>query len=197
MKTKAMSPERLKPKSESRSPKNRGAAEIVRLLTQRKQTLALAESCTGGFIANQITNVPGASKVFKGGVVSYSNEAKEKFLGVRAETLKQYGAVSKEVAAEMAEGARKQFDADYAVAVTGIAGPTGGTEAKPTGTVFMAVAGKGGTIVERKLNQFSREKFKRVTAQQALELLKKQMMHLTQPRVSSKAGGSRVGYIGV
>ncbi|HEX3624212.1 MAG TPA: CinA family protein [Verrucomicrobiae bacterium] len=166
-----MSPERLKRKSESPSRKGSAAADIVRVLTKRKQALALAESCTGGFIANQITNVPGASKIFKGGVVSYSNEAKEKFLGVNAETLKLHGAVSKEVAAEMATGAKKRFAVDYAIAVTGIAGPTGGTKAKPTGTVFIAVAGKGGTIVERKLNQFDREKFKEVTARQALKLL--------------------------
>lgn len=168
-----MSPERLKRKSENPSREDKGAAEIVRLLTKRKQTLALAESCTGGFIANQITNVPGASKIFKGGVVSYSNEAKEKFLGVSAETLKKHGAVSKEVAGEMAEGARKQFGTDYAIAVTGIAGPTGGTKDKPTGTVFIAATGKGGTVVEGKLNQFDREKFKKVTARQAMELLQK------------------------
>lgn len=168
-----MSPEHFKRKSESPSRNTNGAAGIVGRLTRLKQTLALAESCTGGFIANQITNVPGASKMFKGGVVSYSNEAKEKFLDVSAETLKRHGAVSKEVAAEMAEGARNQFGADYAIAVTGIAGPTGGTKTKPTGTVFMAVAGKGGTIVEQKLNRFDREKFKRVTARQALELLGK------------------------
>jgi nicotinamide-nucleotide amidase len=165
-----MSLERLKRKSEKPGPKGNGAAAIVGVLTLRKQTLALAESCTGGFIANQITNVPGASKMFKGGVVSYSNQAKEKFLGVRAESLRQHGAVSKEVAAEMADGARKQFAADYAIAVTGIAGPTGGTKAKPTGTVFIAVAGTFGIRVERKLNQFSREKFKRITARQALNL---------------------------
>lgn len=167
-----MSPERLKPKSENPGPKgNSIAAGIVAALTRRKQTLALAESCTGGFIANQITNVPGASKMFKGGIVAYSNEAKEKFLGVRARTLQRHGAVSEAVAAEMAAGARKQFGADYAVSVTGIAGPTGGTKDKPTGTVFMAVAGPHGVVVEKKLNQFDRLKFKRVTARQALELL--------------------------
>jgi nicotinamide-nucleotide amidase len=170
-----MSPERLKRKSESPGPKNRHAVGIVAFLIQRKETLALAESCTGGLIAHLITNVPGASKMFKGGIVAYSNEAKEKFLQVRAVSLKQNGAVSREVAAEMAEGARKRFGADYAVAVTGIAGPTGGTKDKPTGTVFMAVAGSFGTVVERKLNRFGREKFKEATARQALELLKKQI----------------------
>ena len=152
---------------------SRLAPLIVRLLTERKQALAVAESCTGGFIANQITNVPGASKIFKGGLVAYSNEAKEKFLGVRTATLKKHGAVSKEVAAEMADGARKQFGTHYAISVTGIAGPTGGTKTKPTGTVFIGVAGTFGVLVERRLNHFSRQKFKEVTAQQALELLQK------------------------
>src|SRR5580700_7937639 len=97
--------------------------ETVRLLTGQKRTLALAESCTGGFIANQITNVPGASKIFLGGVVAYSNDVKQKFLGVRARTLERHGAVSEATAAEMAQGARKRFGADFAIAVTGIAGP--------------------------------------------------------------------------
>ena len=115
---------------------------VVRLLTRRRKTLALAESCTGGFIANRITNVPGASKIFLGGIVAYSNGAKEKFLGVRPETLKKHGAVSEAVAREMAEGARKKFGADFAIAVTGIAGPAGGTKGKPVGTVFIALAGE-------------------------------------------------------
>lgn len=148
------------------------AKDAVRLLTRRKKTLALAESCTGGFIANQITNVPGASRVFLGGIVSYSNEAKRKFLGVRGKTLEQHGAVSEAVAREMAAGARKRFGADFAIAVTGIAGPGGGTKAKPTGTVFIALADASGTLVKHKLNCFERKKFKEVTAQQALELLK-------------------------
>ena len=149
---------------------------IVRLLTDQKKTLALAESCTGGNIANRVTNVPGASAVFLGGVVSYANDAKEKFLGVRAETLKQNGAVSEAVASEMAEGAREKFGADFALAVTGIAGPTGGTPEKPVGTVFIALAGAPGTAVERKLNSYERETFKQVTAQQALEMLRKRMI---------------------
>jgi PncC family amidohydrolase len=145
---------------------------IVRRLTAQERTLALAESCTGGFIANQITNVSGASKIFLGGVVAYSNEVKQKFLGVRAKTLAQHGAVSEATAAEMAQGTRKRFGADFAIAVTGIAGPAGGTKSKPTGTVFIALAGKFGTLVEHKVNRFGREQFKKVTAQQALELLR-------------------------
>jgi nicotinamide-nucleotide amidase len=142
---------------------------IVRLLAKRKKTLAIAESCTGGFIAHRITNIPGASESFLGGIVAYSNGVKEKFLGVRKISLKRFGAVSKEVAREMAEGARKKFGADFAIAVTGIAGPTGGTKSKPVGTVFISVAGAFGTLVERRLNRFGREKFKQVTARQALE----------------------------
>jgi nicotinamide-nucleotide amidase len=148
------------------------AKEVVRLLTRRKKTVALAESCTGGFIANQITNVPGASKIFLGGIVSYSNDAKQKFLGVRRKTLAEHGAVSEAVAREMATGTRKRFGADFAIAVTGIAGPGGGTKTKPTGTVFIALAAASGILVKHKLNRFEREKFKKVTARQALELLK-------------------------
>jgi nicotinamide-nucleotide amidase len=96
---------------------------------------------------------------------------KEKFLGVNPATLKKHGAVSEFVAREMAEGARKKFGADFAIAVTGIAGPTGETKGKAVGTVFISVAGAFGTLVERRLNCFGREKFKEVTARQALELL--------------------------
>src|SRR5207248_3978525 len=96
---------------------------LVRLLSGRNQTLALAESCTGGYIANRLTNVPGASAVLLAGLVTYSNEAKQKLLGVRAETLSADGDVSEPVAREMAEGARARTGADYALSVTGVAGP--------------------------------------------------------------------------
>ena len=145
---------------------------VVRLLTERKKTLALAESCTGGCIAHRVTNVPGASAVFPGGWVVYNNESKQKFLGVRAETLAAHGAVSEAVAREMAEGARLQLGADFAIAVTGIAGPDGGTKEKPVGTVFIGLAGEFGTVVERKFNPYERETFKEVTAWQALEMLR-------------------------
>src|SRR5437763_11492345 len=107
--------------------------KIVHLLTERKQTLAVAESCTGGYISHCLTNVPGASAIFSSGLVTYSNEAKKKFLGVHARTLKQHGAVSEAVAREMAEGARRASGTDYGVAVTGIAGPAGGMPEKPVG----------------------------------------------------------------
>jgi nicotinamide-nucleotide amidase len=159
------------PKSTDQNRRSKIEADVVRLLARKKKTLALAESCTGGFIAHQITNVPGASEIFLGGIVAYSNQVKEKFLGVRAATLKKHGAVSENVAREMAEGARKKFGADFAIAVTGIAGPSGGTKNKPVGTVFIAVAYDFETVVVQELNRFGREKFKQVTTNQALELL--------------------------
>lgn len=146
---------------------------IVRLLTGRKQTLALAESCTGGAMAHRLTNVPGASAVLLAGLVTYRNEAKQKFLGVREQTLAVHGAVSEAVAREMAEGARRETGADYGLSVTGIAGPGGGSEAKPVGTVFIGFATSDETIVLRQFNPFDRETFKNVTGTQALEILRR------------------------
>jgi nicotinamide-nucleotide amidase len=151
-------------------------AVVIRLLIERKKTLALAESCTGGCLAHRVTNVPGASAVFLGGWVTYSNESKQKFLGVRTETLAAHGAVSEAVVREMADGARRQTGADFTIAVTGIAGPGGGTKEKPVGTVFIGLAGKFGTVVERRLNCFERETFKEVTAWQALEMLRTRLV---------------------
>jgi nicotinamide-nucleotide amidase len=156
---------------------------LLRKLTERKQTLALAESCTGGFIANRITNVPGASAVLLAGLVTYSNAAKEHFLGVRPETLAAHGAVSEAVAREMAEGARARTGADFALAVTGIAGPGGGTPEKPVGTVFIALASASGTKVINPVNRYDRETFKYLTSLQALELLRRVM----------KRAGEKVG----
>lgn len=141
---------------------------IVRLLTKRGQTLAVAESCTGGCIANRITNVPGASAVFVAGFVTYSNTSKQQFLGVDPGALTAHGAVSELVARQMAEGARRCTGADYAVSVTGIAGPTGGTADKPVGTVYIGLATPTGVIVEKYFNPYDRITFKLVTAQQAL-----------------------------
>ena len=161
------------PKSANSNHRGDGIEKIVvRLLAKRKQTLALAESCTGGCIAHRLTNVPGASAIFLGGMVSYANDVKGKFLGVRAETLQHHGAVSEAVAREMAIGAQENFGSDFAMAVTGIAGPGGGTREKPVGTVFIGLAGEFGTVVARKLNAFERGTFKEVVAWQALELLR-------------------------
>ncbi|EEF60826.1 competence/damage-inducible protein CinA [Pedosphaera parvula Ellin514] len=150
---------------------------IVRLLTERKQTIVTAESCTGGFIANRLTDVSGASAVFLGGVVTYSNEAKQNLLGVKAETLATHGAVSEPVVREMAEGARKRLGADFAIATTGIAGPTGGTPTKPVGTVFIALATPSHTFVINPTNRYDRPTFKIITCQQALELLRRNLLH--------------------
>ena len=148
---------------------------VIRWLTERKRTLAVAESCTGGLISNRLTNVPGASAVFLAGFVTYSNEAKQQFLGVSAETLNAHGAVSEATAREMAEGARSRTAANYAISVTGIAGPSGGSLAKPAGTVFIGLAMPSGTVVRHQLNDFDRETFKYVTSQQALDLLRREM----------------------
>ena len=145
---------------------------IVRLMTEKKLTLALAESCTGSNIAHRLTNVPGASAILLGGVVSYHNSAKEKLIGVRAETLQEHGAVSEAVAREMALGAREKFGSDFAIAVTGIAGPGGGSAEKPVGTVFIALASATGVEVEKMLNPWDRATFKEVTVTQALERLR-------------------------
>ncbi|MDH7501586.1 MAG: competence/damage-inducible protein A [Verrucomicrobiota bacterium] len=148
---------------------------VVRELARLGKTVVSAESCTGGRIANLLTDVPGASTVFLGGAVTYSNELKKLVLGVRAETLEAHGAVSEQTAREMAEGARGRFGADYALATTGIAGPSGGTPAKPVGTVFIALASERSTIVVHRLNQFDRDTFKQVTSQQALDMLRRRL----------------------
>jgi len=120
--------------------------EVVgQLLRQKGQTVATAESCTGGYIAHLITSISGSSDYFEGSVVSYSNRIKTEILGVSEKTLETYGAVSREVVTEMAEGARQKLKTGYALAVSGIAGPTGGTKEKPVGTVWIALAGPEGT----------------------------------------------------
>jgi nicotinamide-nucleotide amidase len=151
---------------------------VVRLLTERKLTLALAESCTGGSIANRITNVPGASAVFPGGFVTYANTFKTDAVGVPAELIQTHGAVSEPVAREMARGAQQRAGADFAIAVTGIAGPDGGTDAKPVGTVFIALAYSSGIQVEHRVNPYDRETFKHATGNQALEMLRQTIQKL-------------------
>lgn len=147
---------------------------VVRLLSARGMTVATAESCTGGQIAHRLTNVSGASEVFRYGFVTYANEAKRTLLGVRRDDLLEHGAVSEPVARQMAEGALRVADADVAVAVTGIAGPTGGSEEKPVGTVFLGLAVKGGeTTVLRQFHPIGRDAFKWAVSQAALNLVRR------------------------
>lgn len=128
------------------------ATEIVRLLTKKKKTVAFAESCTGGLIVKSLVDVPGSSEVLDGSLVTYSNTVKHDYLGVRSSTLEKDGAVSRKCAAQMAEGARRAMDADFGVAVTGIAGPGGGTPDKPVGLVYVAVSKRGESAKVVKLN---------------------------------------------
>lgn len=122
---------------------------ILNFMEKRGLTLSVAESCTGGYISHLLTQHPGSSNVFFGGAVTYSNELKESILGVKNKTIEQYGAVSKETVTEMVEGALLHFKSDYAIAVTGIAGPDGGTAEKPVGTVWVAIASANQKIVKK------------------------------------------------
>lgn len=149
-------------------------AEVVgKKLLQLKKTIATAESCTGGLIAKQITDIPGSSAYFKCGWITYSNDAKISQLGVKKELIEQFGAVSPEVAEALAAGAREKSGADFAIAVTGIAGPTGGTEQKPIGLVYISIASKEGIQTEKFLfGPRDRDFIRQRTYQNALNLLR-------------------------
>jgi competence/damage-inducible protein CinA-like protein len=152
---------------------------LIRSLTERKETLATAESCTGGLLAHRLTNVPGSSAAFLAGFVTYANEAKTNALGVDAALMKKYGAISEEVARAMAEGARDRTGATHALATTGIAGPSGGSEEKPVGTVYIALASRRADTLVRRFNFWSdRETFKQLTAQAAFNLLRERLLDL-------------------
>ena len=149
---------------------------LVRLMTAKRQTLATAESCTGGLLANRITNVAGASSVLIAGYVCYANEAKSDVLGVDPKVIEQYGAVSDQVARAMADGARKRAGSTYALATTGIAGPEGGSEQKPVGTVYVALAGENEIQVRKLFFPSDRETFKQLVAQFAFEMLRRKLI---------------------
>jgi nicotinamide-nucleotide amidase len=151
-------------------------AVVGELLGRAGKTLAVAESCTGGLLAERISAVPGASGWFRGGVVAYANEAKSALLGVPEAWLREHGAVSEPVARAMAEGARARFAADLAVATTGIAGPTGGSAEKPVGLVFVALARAEGTEVQEFLFPFDRIRHRMVTAQACLDWVRRTLL---------------------
>ncbi|MFN2157901.1 MAG: CinA family protein [Anaerolineae bacterium] len=147
------------------------AKTVGQLLGAHGQTLSTAESCTGGLIGDAITDIPGSSDYYRGGVIAYANEAKQNVLGVRPGTLAVLGAVSEETALQMARGARRLFGTDYALSVTGIAGPGGGTRQKPVGLVYIALVGPNVERAERHVWEGDRRANKRASARRALQVL--------------------------
>lgn len=146
--------------------------EIIDFLTAAGKTIVTAESCTGGMIAAALTDIPGSSAAFYGGYVTYANAAKSRMIQVPARLIHDYGAVSNQVARAMADGARNTARADYAVAVTGIAGPDGGTEKKPVGLVYVAVSSELATVViEHRFGDLGRDAVRRATVEAAFELI--------------------------
>ncbi len=150
--------------------------EIVTALIEHKITIATAESCTGGKIAAAITDVPGASEIFGYGMVTYSNDAKIKILGVKEETLAAHGAVSPETAYEMAAGLKRVSCADVAVSVTGIAGPGGGSPEKPVGLVYMGIAYGNDVFVKKNLFQGERDEVRLQTVETALHFVAEKVL---------------------
>jgi nicotinamide-nucleotide amidase len=149
---------------------------VAALLTEKKLTLAVAESCTGGLITDRLTDIPGSSVFLERGAVTYSNLAKTELLGVPEETIREFGAVSEQTARLMAEGVRKLGHTDLGLSSTGIAGPTGGSEQKPVGTVFVALADGKETICRKYLFRWERRRVKIATSQAALTMLKRYLV---------------------
>jgi nicotinamide-nucleotide amidase len=145
-------------------------------LQMRNATLAVAESCTGGLLAERITSVSGSSRYFLGGAVAYSNELKTALAGVPADLIAKHGAVSREVAAALADGIRKRCGATYGLGVTGVAGPTGGTPEKPGGVVFNVLAGQHGTDVVERSFPGDRKRVRWFASQQALDMLRRKLL---------------------
>jgi PncC family amidohydrolase len=147
------------------------ASRVGQLLRQRNLTVSVAESCTGGRLGDRITDVPGSSDYFMGGVISYSNAAKVNLLGVDSAVLASKGAVSRKVAIQMASGVRRELKTDIGVGVTGIAGPTGGSRAKPVGLVFIAVCSETSSTCAKKIFKGSRTSIKRQSTEEAVRML--------------------------
>lgn len=145
------------------------AQSVINILKEKNLTLSTAESCTGGMIGELITSVSGASEVFGFGFITYANEAKEKILGVKHETLEKFGAVSEETAREMALGTKRVSQSDISVSVTGIAGPTGGTKEKPVGLVYTAICFNDKVEVFKLLLKGDREAVRKQTCEKVFE----------------------------
>ena len=152
--------------------------EIGNLLRQKGLTLGAVESATGGLISHLITNVSGSSDYYKGSITAYSNEIKIKVVGVKADTINKYGAVSHQVAEEMAEGGRRVLASDICLADTGIAGPTGATPGKPVGLFYIGLSHRGGTYSQKHCFQGNREQNKHTAAEAALGWLKEYLISL-------------------
>ena len=152
--------------------------DVGALLHQKGLTLGVVESATGGLISHLITNVPGSSDYYQGSVIAYSNEVKIKVVGVKEDTINKYGAVSSQVAEEMAQGGRKVLDADICLADTGIAGPGGATPGKPVGLFYIGLSHQAGTDSQKHNFQSDREQNKRSTAEAALGWLKEYLLSL-------------------
>ncbi len=146
--------------------------DIVSQLQNKKQTLSVAESCTGGLLSGHVTSLAGVSSVYVGGVVSYANSVKTSILGVQESTIKKHGAVSRETALEMASGARLGLSSHWAIAITGIAGPTGGTVQKPVGTVWFAIVGPEFEEANQKYFEGDRSQIRNSAVEHALKILK-------------------------
>ncbi len=147
-------------------------------------TLSVAESCTGGLICDRLTNVPGSSDYFMGGMVNYSNESKIKHLGIPKQDIKVYGAVSSHIAKKMAQGVRRAFETDFGLSTTGVAGPTGGTKRSPIGRVFMALTDGRRTWVQKEDFKGSRREIKKQAVERSLKLLYETLIN--RSRNSSK-----------
>ena len=147
------------------------------LLREKGWTLSIAESCTGGLICDRITNVPGSSDYFEGGMVTYSNESKAKHLGIPLDYIKKYGAVSPQVAKKMAQGVRKAFDTTFGLSTTGVAGPTGGTKRSPIGRVFIGFTNGRRTWVKKEDLKGSRREIKEKTTEKALQFFYEILIH--------------------
>lgn len=146
---------------------------IAKLLVKKHSTLSVCESCTGGMLGNLITSVTGSSNYFLGGIIAYSNEVKERVAGVKAETLRKYGAVSAETAREMAQGVRRRLKSDIGISITGVAGPTGGTKKKPVGLVYIAIVNKKNLSAKKFFFKGSRVTVRKKACARAVVMLDK------------------------